>query len=278
MPRLKSYEKLFIYTVQGDTPGAAERFGDALLARWEDSGTTLLFFESPHEAQVKEFVAGLDSAEYLSETEIDYENWEAGQPITARRIAGFLVCPTWDMREPEEGEIPITLDPGVAFGTGFHATTFCCLEALREIFSLAAPRRILDLGCGTGILSIAALRLGASHSTAVDYTTMATDAARVCLDLNGVADRVTLHNDDVFSHLHHDADLVISNIYLQVIEKLFDYPEYYNRDWLLISGIHGSEQHDEISALIDKSGRKCLKIYEKDTWFTYLTKRNISAG
>lgn len=259
--------------MQGDTPGAEERFGEELLARWQDSGTTLLFFESPHEPQVKEFAADLGDVDYLSETEIDYENWEAGKPITAQRVAGFLVCPTWDIREPGPGEIPITLDPGVAFGTGFHATTFCCLEALREIFRIDTPRRVLDLGCGTCILSIAALKLGAQRSTAVDYTTMATDAAAVCLDLNGVAGSVELHNDDVFSHLHHSADLVVSNIYLQVIEKLFRRPEYHDRKWLLISGIHGREQHDAVMPMIRDAGRECLKVYERDKWFTYITVR-----
>lgn len=274
MPRLRKYEKLYIYTLHGAATGARARFGDSLLAEWEDAGTTLLFFEAPREEDVRRLADELPGLEYLSETVLDYENWEAGQPVAATRVAGFLVCPTWDILEPSEDEPRILLDPGVAFGTGLHPTTRSCLRALREVFTLDRPARVLDLGCGTGILSIAALLLGAESAVAVDYTSMATDTARACFDLNGLSARSRIILGGAAENLHHEAGLIISNIYIQVIEKLFRRHEYTERKWLLVSGIHGSEQAGIAAGLIKNSGRKIIETYEENNWYTYLTGLN----
>jgi len=272
--RFKTYEKLYIYTVHGILNDAKDFFGEAILAQWEDSGTTLLFFEAPCQDAVEDFLKSQPGAEYLSETIIDYKNWEAGEPVVATRVAGFLICPTWDIRKPEDDEIRILLDPGVAFGTGLHPTTRCCLRALRKIFAMSSPSKILDLGCGTGILTIASLKLGAKWSTAVDYAAMATERTAECLELNGLGEKAEIICGEAQENLHHEADLVLSNIYIQVISKLMQDSNYISRDWLLISGIHGVEQDEAARGLIYDSGRDIIEQYEEDAWYTYITRRS----
>ena len=148
----------------------------------------------------------------------DWENgWrEYYKPMeTGKRL---VVVPEW-LEAPEDGRIPLRLDPGLIFGTGSHPTTRMCLEALEDI--APGAKNVLDLGCGSAILSIAALLLGAERATGVDVDPLAPDVARANAALNGLG-------EDRFSALCGDAadfagggyDLVLANIVADVILSL----------------------------------------------------------
>jgi len=94
-----------------------------------------------------------------------------------------------------DGDVAVELDPGLAFGTGTHATTALCLEWLDSLD--LAGRRVIDVGCGSGILAIAALKLGAAHAVAIDHDPQALLATRENAARNGVADRLTVLGADV---------------------------------------------------------------------------------
>ncbi len=99
-----------------------------------------------------------------------------------------VIKPSWREFVPEPGEIVVELDPGMAFGTGLHPTTRNCVLLLEEL--LRAGDRVLDVGTGSGILAIAAARLGAQSVLALDVSPVAVEAARANAAANGVADRV----------------------------------------------------------------------------------------
>lgn len=132
-----------------------------------------------------------------------------------------VVCPTWLSYEPVEHEVVVRLDPGMAFGTGVHPTTRMCLQALDNLVSNGM--RVADVGCGSGILSIAAAKLGASEVLALDIDTLAVKVARENVDSNAVARLVevsegTLVHDP--SHHAPDYDLIVANITLNPILEL----------------------------------------------------------
>jgi ribosomal protein L11 methyltransferase len=109
--------------------------------------------------------------------------WKEFFPVL-RVSERLVVCPTWRAHEAREGEAVIRLDPGMAFGTGQHPTTLMCLRALEELVQPGVA--VLDLGCGSGILALAAARLGATSVLALDTDPQAVAVARENVQLNDV--------------------------------------------------------------------------------------------
>ncbi len=133
----------------------------------------------------------------------------------------LIVCPTWLSYKPEQHEVVVRLDPGMAFGTGVHPTTRMCLQVLDGL--IKPGMHIADVGCGSGILSIAAVKLGASKALALDVDTLAVKVARENVEANGVSQLVevaegTLRHDP--SHPAPDYDLIVANITLNPILEL----------------------------------------------------------
>lgn len=143
--------------------------------------------------------------------------WREGiEPVRAGRV---LVVPTWLLAEhpPGPDDVLLELDPGVSFGSGHHATTRLCLEALQA--ELRPGQRVLDVGCGTGILAIAAALLGAGEVEAVDVDADAVRATRRNAAANGVALTVRLGGVAVASE---PADVVLANLLTPTLQALAD--------------------------------------------------------
>ena len=127
-------------------------------------------------------------------------------------IGKLWVGPPWE--EPAEGLVPVVIDPGGAFGTGAHPTTRLCLELLQE----AGPASLLDIGCGSGVLAIAAGKLGFSPVVALDKDPEAIEATLTNAEANGVLPDVRLF--DALTETVPAADVVVCNISLQALEAL----------------------------------------------------------
>ena len=131
-----------------------------------------------------------------------------------------VIVPTWRSYSPSPGDVVIELDPGMAFGTGHHPTTTMCLAALEELVSPGCS--VLDLGCGSGILSIAAARLGASDVLALDIDATAAETAAANVRQNGV-DAVVTVGEGTLPHVSlrpGGYDIVVANISSTVIGDL----------------------------------------------------------
>lgn len=138
------------------------------------------------------------------------ENWRAfHRPV---EIAKLWVGPPWE--EPAEGLLPVVIDPGGAFGTGAHPTTRLCLELLQEL----EPAGLLDAGCGSGVLAIAAVKLGFAPVMALDNDPEAIEATLT----NAAANAVTLdvRLADVLAATLPPAEVAVCNISLQALEEL----------------------------------------------------------
>jgi len=154
-------------------------------------------------------------------------NWK--QYFKPARIGSSLVIkPTWESFDATPSDIIIEIDPGQAFGTGTHATTRLCLEALEKIYRKlspfdncepTAPQSVLDVGTGSGVLSIAAAKLGASRLCAVDIDPEAVIVAKENLSLNGVTADVTVGTTMV-QEIPGSYDIVMANIIAEELVKL----------------------------------------------------------
>ena len=199
-----------------------------------------------------------------------YKPMEIGQRL--------LVIPQWEQVDPGQ-RVPLILDPGLTFGTGSHATTRLCLTALEKI--VAQGDRVLDLGCGSGILSIAALRLGASQALAVDIDDKCLDVAYENAALNGIGkDRYTVRVGDVLSdgslrrELEGSYDIVVANIVADVIIALAPLVPSMLRPGgtFLCSGII-DDRAEEVRAALEAAGWTVLETQSADGWFAYTCRR-----
>jgi len=186
----------------------------------------------------------------------------------------LYVVPEWEREEPiPEGRCAFYLNPGLTFGTGSHASTQLCLEGVEE--HTVPGRSVLDLGCGSGILSIAALCLGASEAVAVDIDPKAVDVAYENAALNGIGkDRYTVLAGDVISDGSLAAELarekyhlVLANIVADVIIPLsVRVPQMLAEDGVfLCSGIIDTRAH-EVEAALKRNGLTVTRKREKNGW------------
>jgi len=184
---------------------------------WTGVRLTALFRDDPASQATVEGLAlrlGAHSPVPPRVEHVDDRPWERVwlDEFRATRFGRRLwVCPQ-GQRVPEPDGVVVDLDPGLAFGTGHHPTTALCLEWLDG--TELADQTLLDFGCGSGILAIAALKLGAAHAIAVDHDPQAIDATRANADRNQVADRLLAGAPESLDQLgtRLPADLVVANI------------------------------------------------------------------
>jgi len=144
------------------------------------------------------------------------EAWKSHiKPVRVGRH--FVVKPTWEPFEPTQGDIVIEIDPKMAFGTGSHASTRLCLEVIEQ--SVTHGMHMIDVGCGTGILAIAAAKLGAT-ATAIDSDSVAVRTCAENLLLNGVAERVTVKLEHGLDATVEAADIIVANITGEAVAAL----------------------------------------------------------
>lgn len=189
----------------------------------------------------------------------------------------LLVIPEWEKGAVDPGDrIPLFLDPGLAFGTGSHATTRLCLEALEQ--AVKPGDTVLDLGCGSGILSIAALKLGAVSAKAVDIDDKCVNVAYENAALNGIGkDRYAVLAGDVLAdgqlrdELAGNFDIVTANIVADVILGLSPMARQFlkPRGLFLCSGII-DERAVEVADGLRRSGWSILESHEDGGWFAFV--------
>jgi ribosomal protein L11 methyltransferase len=193
----------------------------------------------------------------------------------------LLVLPTW-VDVDTGGRVPIRIDPSMAFGTGTHPSTQLCLELVEELVQSGKP--VIDVGCGSGILSIAALKLGASHALAVDIDSVAVRSTRENAGANGVLDRleygegsVTDLNAGKFSL--KQAPLVLANILAPVIVDLFEIglaDLVRPGGKLVLAGIL-DRQAERVIAAAESRGLKLVDRRQSEDWVALVASRPSDA-
>lgn len=184
----------------------------------------------------------------------------------------LLVVPQWLSPENEEGRLPVLLDPGMIFGTGAHASTQMCMMALEQ--AVRGGERVIDLGSGSGILSITALLLGAQSAVGVDIDPKAEDIARENAAINSLgADRFTAVTGDVIGDrammekLSGGYDLVLANIVADVIIPLSPVvPHFMKPSSLFICSGILEQRLEEVKTAIVNAGLEILSVRMIEDW------------
>ncbi|MCI1955131.1 MAG: 50S ribosomal protein L11 methyltransferase [Oscillospiraceae bacterium] len=171
----------------------------------------------------------------------------------------LLIRPDWEKAENPEGRVVVDLEPGIAFGTGTHETTRLCMEFLEETVTPGCS--MLDVGCGSGILSVAGLLLGAGRAVGVDIDPLAVKTAAQNAERNHVADRFTGICGSLTEKVEGKFDVVAANIVADVILQLARDIEKFLAPGavFLVSGIIDEREQDVLDALkgrFDVTARK----------------------
>lgn len=161
----------------------------------------------------------------------------------------LLIRPTWETVENTNGRKVLDLDPGLAFGTGTHETTRLCMQMLENY--VEDSMTVLDVGCGSGILSVAALLLGAKEAVGVDIDELAVKTARQNAELNHVNEKFTGICGNLTDKVEGKYDIVVANIVADVIVMLTkDVQEFMKPDTVyLMSGIIDTREQDVLDAI-----------------------------
>lgn len=213
---------------------------------------------------------------------IDEEDWASGwkdywQPMEIGDR--FLIYPAWETPPEKSDRLVLRLDPGAAFGTGTHPTTQLCLESLEMRLSGDAKHQtIADIGCGSGILSLGSVLLGAKKVYAVDTDALATKTCRSNCQLNELSrDSIIVRDGSVEKLIAENEifDGIICNILADTILKLF--PQFnqitHEKSWAVLSGILLT-QADQIADVVEQQGWTVAALWKRKDWCCFNIRRS----
>lgn len=260
---------LHIYYVAGILPPHQTIAAEHFLGNWVEDDFSFLFFTRPAAREVEELLRRHPGTRLLDQYEMTYGQWQGGN-ITPLRIGRFLLNPPWIKASPAKGEIAITVDAGLVFGNGTHPTTQDCLTAIDIACSGGKVTTMLDLGTGTGVLALAAARLGCARIVAVDYNYLAARTARGNVGRNDLDDRILVVNGRAEEHLSVATDLLVANIHYQVMKDLVASEGFLRQKWFVLSGLLRSEAA-KIEEVLKTLPVLILKRWDRDNiWHTIL--------
>jgi len=184
----------------------------------------------------------------------------------------LVIRPSWEEYENKDGRVVLSIDPGAAFGTGTHATTSLCLSVLERYIS--SESTVLDIGCGSGILSIAGVLLGAEKAVGVDIDAQSVRVAKENAEINGVSEKTNYLIGDLADKVSGKYNVVCANIVADVILKLLENVADFMEDTgiLITSGIIDIRRDDVVEGF-SRFGFKIVEELNKDNWYAFVCRK-----
>lgn len=206
---------------------------------------------------------------------INEEDWSTAwkqyyKPIQV--TSKLTITPSWEpYTKKHKDELVITLDPGMAFGTGTHETTILCLQALEKYIKQGDD--VIDVGTGTGILSIAAALLGANRVYGYDLDPVAIQSAKTNIELNGVSSKVTIAESDLLDGVSEKADIVVANLLAPLIQQLMkDVPKVLKKGGKFIASGIIKSQLEAVKDSIVSEGFIIEEVFLQNDWVAVVAK------
>ncbi len=264
------YERLHIYYLKGLAGLVDSALGPRFIGNWEEDGYSFLFFSTPAEETVRQLLETRSDLKLLDRFDMRYDDWQGGR-FQGIRSGQLAIYPAWGERSaPADNEIALRLDPGVVFGAGTHPTTQDCLAALERLSAATSGGTLLDLGTGTGVLALAAARLGWRRVVAVDFNRLAARTAWRNVQINDLANRVLCVHGRAEDLVACPAEAMVANIHYDVLRSLVRSEGFRRCPRWILSGLLRSQAR-EVEAYLSAAGFAIEQRWSwDDTWFTYL--------
>ena len=265
-------QELFIYYIKGRLKADSVVLHDDFIGNWEEEDDSFLFFSRPASGQIENLLCHQPHLSYIDSYQMLYEQW-LGEVFSTFEHGKFRVIPPWEVtpdRVNANGDkLQILLDPGLVFGSGTHPTTRDCLEALDLAADSKEIDTVLDLGTGTGLLALAAAKLGSKRVTGVDLNFLAAKTAGRNVRLNHLQNRVAIVQGRAEDFIACPADLVVANIHYDVMRQLVNVKGFLAKKRFILSGLLRSEAKD----IADNLARRQVNIIKHwthdGTWHTF---------
>jgi len=215
----------------------------------------------------------------LESSESDEEDWAHNWKVFYKPFMignRILVKPIWETIEKEsefaQAEIVIEIDPGMAFGSGTHETTSMCIKALDKYISQSDT--VIDLGCGSGILGIASIKLGATHATLIDLDLSAIKIAKENCASNKVESSVTVLHGDLLQNVNHVVDVVVANIFADIIIGVTDdVKKVLKSEGIYITSGIITERQEAVEEKLRQSGFEIIEVIKEAGWVAIISKQ-----
>lgn len=217
------------------------------------------------EAQPEVTVTMVDDEDFAQNWKKYYKPTKIGERI--------VIKPTWEAYTPEEGDILVELDPGMAFGTGTHETTILCTEALERYVKQGDI--VYDIGCGSGILSIVAAKLGAEKVVGVDLDEVCIKVSNENIIINQVEDIIEVKKGNLLDVVEGKANIIVSNIIAEIIvEMIKDLKLHLEDKGIFITSGIIEEKIPMVEKALLENGFKILETKQKNEWALILAKND----
>ena len=208
-------------------------------------------------------LSNVNESDWANEWKKYYKPTKIGKKI--------VVKPSWEDYEKQEGDLVIELDPGMAFGTGTHETTSMCIRELENYVD--ETKTVFDIGCGSGILAIAAAQLGAKEVVAGDLDEVAVKVSKENCEINHVSDKVVVKHGSLFEVVDSKADVIVANIIADIIKILAkDVSKFLKDDGVFISSGIILAKIDEVCKALEENGFEIVKVERLGEWSAIVSK------
>ncbi|HTY22253.1 MAG TPA: 50S ribosomal protein L11 methyltransferase [Desulfomonilaceae bacterium] len=256
---------LYVYEVRGDVGDRLSAPPLSFLGIWNEEDFCYLFFTSSEDNYVEQILA-FDTSRIDSRHEVKYSDWQTGLPADGLLVEGICFVAD-DHPEPPPGAI--LLDPSVVFGDGSHPTTTRCLSFLIEIVRNYQAASLLDLGTGTGILALAAARLGIKYITAIDKNRLAANVAQRNVLANDYSSIIQVREGEARLFIDDNYDIVTANLPFEVLRELVTLKAASLQKFWIVSGISKDQGHT-LKELLQEQGYHIRAEYSDHPWVTFV--------
>ena len=270
---INPYNQLYIYYLDG-VPQISRtvQTNEAFLGAWVEEEISFLFFSCFCDDIVERILENNNGISLVDKYEMTGEQWH-GDKIEPYYVNDLCICPPWNKQVGNDETIKtILLDPGVVFGTGRHQTTEDCLYLIHRLCTKHPIQSVLDIGTGTGLLSLGAAALGCSKVMACDFNHLAVKTALNNIQLNEFEDRVLAFQAKGEEVMSIPCDLLVANIHYDVMRHMIESPFLLEKKWFILSGLLNSETKKVLESLSGKNVHIIERRCPDGIWNTILGK------
>lgn len=262
------YDRLVIYYLQGKVlrePPACTGY----IGTWQEEDSAFVFFHRKADDVVQRLISLQPELQLIDRYEMSYDEWQGERP-QRKTLGDFTIVPQWDACRSDDvgNNRRIVMDPGVVFGNGDHPTTQDCMEAIGLAVASTPVATAVDLGTGTGILSLAAWKSGVRHVVALDLNRLAVQTAQRNFRINGALDHILAIHARAEDCMDMAVDLMIANIHFDIMKRLIASSGFLRKRQFILSGLLRSEVR-EVEATLSRLPVTILRKWERDgIWHT----------